>query len=139
MLESKIVPPQWVISASNEPVSVGAISAISTVLFLPISCEIVLSKSEWAFYFMCGKWSTWRQASCQNLKNKRCSIRVTELLRCKRILLTNRTYNATFRSGIVRRKLVLLLDHFVVLQHCGDLALRHHVHHLIAACLELAD
>ena len=82
-----------------------------------------------------------RGASSQlpEFENKRCAIRVTELLRYKQFLLTNGTYNATFRPGIVRRKLVLLPDHFVVLQHCGDLALRHHVHHLIAACLELAD
>jgi hypothetical protein len=81
----------------------------------------------------------WKKGSCQNLKNKRCSIRVTELLRYKRILLTNGTDNATFRPGIVRRKLVLLPDHFVVLRHCGDRALWHHVHHLESARLELTD
>jgi len=86
-----------------------------------------------------GKIANMAEASCQNLKNKRCSIRVTELLRYKRILLTNGTHNATFGPGIVRRKLVLLPDHFVVLRQCGDLALWHHVHHLEAARLELTD
>jgi hypothetical protein len=30
-------------------------------------------------------------------------------------------------------------EHFVVLRHRGEFALRHHVHHLVAAGLELAE
>jgi hypothetical protein len=55
----------------------------------------------------------------------------------KRVLLADGADDTTFWPSIVRRKLVLLPDHFVVLRHRVEFALRHHVHHLVAARLEL--
>jgi hypothetical protein len=61
-------------------------------------------------------------------------VRYTELS-----LLADRADDAAFRPRIVGRQLVLVGEHFGVLRHRGDLALRHHMHHLVAAGLELAE
>ena len=57
----------------------------------------------------------------------------------KRVLLANGADDATFRPAIVRGKFILLLDHFVVLRQRAELAVWHHVHYFVAACLELAE
>ena len=46
--------------------------------------------------------------------------------------------DAALRPRIVRRQLVLVRQHFVVLRHRGDFAVRHHVHHLVATRFELS-
>jgi hypothetical protein len=55
------------------------------------------------------------------------------------MLLAYGANDATFRPGIVRRNPIVLPDHFVVLRQRDQFALRHRVHHLVAARLELAD
>src|SRR5262249_16266162 len=54
-------------------------------------------------------------------------------------LLADRADNAALGPRIVRRQLVFVREHFIVLRHRGYLTLRHHVHHLVTARLELAD
>src|SRR5215813_1099470 len=54
-------------------------------------------------------------------------------------LLADRADNAALGPRIVRRQLVFVREHFIVLRHRGYLTLRHHVHYLVAARLELAD
>src|SRR5262249_8121095 len=52
-------------------------------------------------------------------------------------LLADRADDAALGPRIVRRQLVFVREHFIVLRHRGYLTLRHHVHHLVAARLEL--
>ena len=54
-------------------------------------------------------------------------------------LLADRADDAALRPRVIRGQLVLVREHFIVLRHRGELALRHHVHHLVAARLELPD